>query len=486
MTIGSFEAKPKKSKSRRNNKVVVDEKAPLIPKTHESDAAGFDDFNGASFSGAVFNLSTTIIGAGIMALPATVKKLGMVPGLLAIILTALLTEKSIGFMLRISRAGDLSSYGNLVGDAFGKFGKALVQICVVVNNVGMLIIYMIIIGDVISGTSSSGTHHSGVLEGWFGVHWWTGRTFILLFTTFAVFAPLSCFKRIDSLRYTSALSFGLAVVFLVIAVGISIFKIAIGGVSMPRLFPIITDVSSVFELFTVTPVVVTAYLCHFNVNPIDNELEDSSQIHGIVRTSLGLCASVYLLTSFFGFLLFGEGTLADVLANFDTDLGIPFGSVLNDAVRFSYAAHLVLVFPVVFYSVRINLDGLIFPSSRPLVLDNFRFASITIALIGVVYLGANFVPSIWDIFQFTGATAAACLSFIFPAAITLKDRYNTATKKDKILSVFMIVLAVFSNAMAIYSDTFALIKDSLIHRENTTFWTPNDIALRTNVLLFVL
>ncbi|KAH1215582.1 Amino acid transporter AVT6B [Glycine max] len=461
----NLEYKAKNTKSRKN-KLVVDEKAPLIPKTHDADAEGFDEFNGASFSGAVFNLSTTAIGAGIMGLPACVKKLGMVPGLLAIILTALLTEKSIGFMIRNSRAGNLSSYGNLVGDSFGKFGKALVQICVIINNIGMLIIYMIIIGDVISGTSSSSEfHHSGVLEGWFGVHWWTGRTFVLLFTTFAVFAPLSCFKRIDSLRYTSALSFGLAVAFLVIAVGISIFKISIGGIGMPRLFPIITDVASVFELFTVTPVVVTAYLCHFNVHSIDNELEDSSQINGIVRTSLALCASVYLLTSFFGFLLFGEGTLDDVLANFDIDLGIPFGSVLNDAVRFSYAAHLVLVFPVVFYAVRINLDGLIFPSSRPLVLDNFRFASITMVLIVASFLGANFIPSIWDIFQFTGATAAACLSFIFPSAITLRDRYNIATKKDKILSVFMIVLAVLANVVAVYSDAFALIKNSITKRE---------------------
>ena len=158
----------------------------------------------------------------------------------------------------------------------------------------------------------------------------------------------------------------------------------------------------------------------FAVHPIDNELEDSTQIYGVVRASLALCASVYLLTSFFGFLLFGEGTLDDVLANFDTDLGIPFGSVLNDAVRSSYAAHLVLVFPVVFYAVRINLDGLLFPSSRPLVLDNVRFATISMALIVVSFLGANFIPSIWDIFQLTGATAAACLAFIFPAAITLK------------------------------------------------------------------
>jgi len=51
-------------------------------------------------------------------------------------------------------------------------------------------------GDVISGTSSGGVHHSGLLEGWFGVYWWTGRTFVLLLITLLVFAPLSCFKRI--------------------------------------------------------------------------------------------------------------------------------------------------------------------------------------------------------------------------------------------------------------------------------------------------
>jgi solute carrier family 38 (sodium-coupled neutral amino acid transporter), member 2 len=159
----------------------------------------------------------------------------------------------------------------------------------------------------------------------------------------------------------------------------------------------------------------------FAVHNIDNELEDSSRMRGVVRTSLTLCSSVYVLTSFFGFLLFGEGTLDDVLANFDTDFGIPFGSALNDAVRFSYVAHLVLVFPVVFYALRVNIDGLIFSSSRrPLIVDNFRFASITIALVGTIFLGANFIPSIWVIFQFSGATGAVCIAFIFPAAITLR------------------------------------------------------------------
>ncbi|GLU10871.1 hypothetical protein SLE2022_276500 [Rubroshorea leprosula] len=454
MTIGDIA--PKKERKSRRSKHVIDEKAPLLPK-RESDV-GFDEFNGASFTGAVFNLSTTIIGAGIMALPATMKVLGLVGGIFMIIFMAFLTEASIEFLLRFSRAGKTTSYGGLMGDAFGKYGRVALQVAVLVNNIGVLIVYMIIIGDVLSGTSSSGVHHAGVLEGWFGDHWWNGRTFVLLVTTLGVFTPLACFKRIDSLSFTSALSVALAVVFLVITVGIAVFKLIDGSIMMPRLLPDVTDLTSFWKLFTVVPVLVTAYICHYNVHSIDNELEDSTQIKGVVRSAIALCSSVYVMTSIFGFLLFGDGTLDDVLANFDTDLGIPFGSLLNDAVRVSYAAHLMLVFPIVFHPLRLNLDGLLFPSARALVLSNMRFALITTGLITLIFLGANFIPSIWDAFQFTGATAAVCLGFIFPAAITLRDRHNIATKKDKIIGIFMIVLAIFSNLVAIYSDAYALVK----------------------------
>ena len=71
------------------------------------------------------------------------------------------------------------------------------------------------------------------------------------------------------------------------------------------------------------------------VHSIDNELEDNTKIRAVVQTALALCSTVYVMTSLFGFLLFGDETLDDVLANFDADLGIPFGSVLNDAVRVS-------------------------------------------------------------------------------------------------------------------------------------------------------
>lgn len=110
----------------------------------------------------------------------------------------------------------------------------------------------------------------------------------------------------------------------------------------------------------------------------------------------------------------------DVLANFDTNLGVPYSVVLNDIVRVTYVVHLMLVFPLIFFALRLNLDGLVFPAKKHLVLDNKRFILITAGLIGIVFLGASFIPSIWDAFQFTGATTTVCIGFIFPASIALR------------------------------------------------------------------
>ncbi|KAF7084178.1 hypothetical protein CFC21_087857 [Triticum aestivum] len=451
--MGIGDASPSENQSAHKEK--RDETTPLLPvKAEEED--GIHEFNGASFSGAVFNLSTTIVGAGIMALPASIKMLGIIPGILMIILVALLTEASIDMMVRCSHQAKITSYGWLMGDSFGQWGRIALQASVVINNIGVMIVYMIIIGDVLSGTSTTGVHHRGIFEGWFGPHFWNSRPVVLLATTIFVFAPLVSFKRLDSLRYTSALSVALAVVFVVITAGIAILRLIEGTAEIPKLFPEIHEINSIWELFTAVPVLVTAYICHYNVHSIDNELEDRSQTKPIVRTSLALCSSVYVATSFFAYLLFGEGTLSDVLANFDSDLHIPFSSVFNDIVRVSYVVHVMLVFPIVFFALRLNLDGLLFPTSRHISHDNRRFTIITVSLLVVIYLAANFIPSIWDAFQFTGATAAVLIGFIFPAMIILRDSYGIATKRDKVLAVTMIVLAVLSNSVALYSDAMSI------------------------------
>ncbi|CAJ1972774.1 unnamed protein product [Sphenostylis stenocarpa] len=424
-----------------------------ISLKHDASEGGFD---GSSFSGAVFNLSTTIAGAGIMALPAAIKQLGLIPGLVMIVLCAMLTESSVAMLVRFTRASKSSTYSGVVRDAFGGLGRNLLFLCIIVNNAGILVVYMVIIGDVFSGSWSDGVHYSGVVEEWFGQRWWSTRAVLLFLITLLVLVPLASFRRVDSLRYTSALSVGLAIVFVVITAGIAIVKFIDGSIEMPRLMPKFTGPESFWKLFTTIPILVSAYNCHHNVHPIENELKDPSQMKAIVRTSLLLCSSVYVATGLFGFLLFGDKTLDDILANFDGDLGVPYGLFLTDIVRVSYGIHLILVFPIVFFSLRLNLDGLLFPHSIPLAYDTKRFYLVSSVLMAFIFVGANFVPSIWDAFQFIGATAAVSAGYIFPAAIALRDSRGVATKKDKLLSWFMILLAVSSSSVAIFSDLYSV------------------------------
>lgn len=160
------------------------------------------------------------------------------------------------------------------------------------------------------------------------------------------------------------------------------------------------------------------------VHPISAEIKKHSDMTKAVRISLVLCAFIYAAIGFFGYLLFGDSTMADILSNFDRNSGTPLGQFLDDTVRLSYAIHLMLVFPLLNFSLRINVDGLLFPKSTPLPSNSTRFVVLTGFLLGLIYLVAIAIPSIWSFFQFLGSTSAVCIAFVFPGAIVLRYGFH--------------------------------------------------------------
>lgn len=100
----------------------------------------------ASVSGAVFNVSTSIIGAGIMSIPATLKVLGVVPALLLIMAVAWLVDISVELLLRFTNSGNSTTYAGVMKEAFGTVGSLVLQICIMINNFGCLTMYIIIMG----------------------------------------------------------------------------------------------------------------------------------------------------------------------------------------------------------------------------------------------------------------------------------------------------------------------------------------------------
>ena len=121
------------------------EKFPLLPSKKEEDQQ-YDGYNKASIYSAIFSLSTTIVGAGIMGLPSTMTIIGLIPGCILILFLGFLTNTSIEFLLRYSYKSKAVSYGGVMADSFGRLGRIFLQISVIVNNFGLLVVYLIIIG----------------------------------------------------------------------------------------------------------------------------------------------------------------------------------------------------------------------------------------------------------------------------------------------------------------------------------------------------
>lgn len=168
---------------------------PLLPEFSGGHASG------ASVSGAVFNLSTSIIGAGIMSIPAAMRVLGVLPALVLIVAVAVLSDVSVEFMLRYTgwattTSGGAPSYAAIMGDAFGRAGAAALNVFIAFTTTGTLVVYLIIIGDVLSGSAGAGDEHAGVLRELFGAQWWTGREFVILVTAVVVLLPLVLLRRV--------------------------------------------------------------------------------------------------------------------------------------------------------------------------------------------------------------------------------------------------------------------------------------------------
>ncbi|XP_010534637.1 PREDICTED: putative sodium-coupled neutral amino acid transporter 7 [Tarenaya hassleriana] len=426
--------------------------APLLPKNKQERSP---EKHGSSAAGVVFNVSTSIIGAGIMSMPAAFKVLGVIPALLMIAIIAFLANVSVGFLMKFTIAGEATTYAGVMKESFGKAGSVAVQVATMGATFGCQIIFSIIIGDVLSGNENGGSVHLGILQQWFGSHWWNTRIFAVFFVFVFVLLPLVLCRRVEKLAISSAISVLLAVLFVIISAVLAISALVQGKTKNPRLFPELDEGGSFFNLFTAVPVIVTAFTFHFNVHPIGFELSDPLDVIPPVRISLVLCSVIYFATGLFGYLLFGEATMSDILVNFDQSSDSSIGSFLNDVVRLSYALHLILVFPLLNFSLRANLDELLFPNKPSLAKDTKRFLGLTLALLISCFLAAIAIPDIWYFFQFIGSTTTVSIAFIFPAAIVLRDVHGLSTSREKIVAAIMLVLAVATSVIAISSDIYS-------------------------------
>ena len=63
-----------------------------------------------------------------------------------LVLVALISEYSLQRLLRCTTAAKAWSFGDLMSVTYGRVGRIMLRVCIIVHNIGILVVYFIIMG----------------------------------------------------------------------------------------------------------------------------------------------------------------------------------------------------------------------------------------------------------------------------------------------------------------------------------------------------
>jgi amino acid permease len=280
----------------------------------------------ADVKGVIFNLMNAVIGVGVLAMPYCFKRAGLLLAPILLLIVGWLTERSLVLMVRAgdilreqegetSQAGGLSiGYSATVARCFGPSMGTFADILIVVMNFGSGVAYLDVIADILAAWIGHPSKNVGLL-------------LVVLF----VVGPLSCVKAIESLKFTSLLGLCIYGAFALITILLFFVDVNCGGT--------VRAPAASIDLLVAIPIQTLAFACHTVVFPVYREFREvpgstAESFHGAIRTTIGLCAAMYVTVGFFGTMTFKENTLGDVLKNYSSEGSLCFCSFLLVLISF--------------------------------------------------------------------------------------------------------------------------------------------------------
>lgn len=381
-----------------------------------------------------------------------------------LLLTAGITDFTLRALIRSTSLTGLSSFAELMHGALGLRGAIALQLSVILNNFGLLIVYLILLGDVLAGENGSGV--VPMITGVQNVY--TSRPVLVGGVLVCVLFPLCCLRRMDSLKFTSTLAVALTMAFTTTVFILAMFALHKGRAHFPPLIPdALVNLSAgeaALQILATVPVILTGFICQYNVHPIYTELQPATErtMRQAMRISLFIVCNAYMISGIFAYVMFGNDTQGDVLANFTqetiSDLTGSQGAAtfIVIFVKSCYLFMLISVFPLLNYGLREALDAMVFPGAGPFT--NARFYGITLTTALGSFVASMLIPSIFVAFQFIGATASALIGFIFPGVLVV-CLYPQRAHKRKVQAWMIISLGVIMGVVGVTTTALNISKE---------------------------
>lgn len=407
----------------------------------------------AMLTSSVGNLANTIIGSGMLTFPRALASAGIIPGMLTCAFSGAVGAFGL-YLLSACARHTPHRRSSFFAVASLTFPRAAVffDAAIAIKCFGVSISYLIIIKSLLPNVVASLYHDltspdtnppAWALSG----HVWITLVMIVL-------APLSFFRRLDSLRHTSYIAL-FSCAYLVLIVIMCYFR-PLKGMTPPGEIHLIKFTPSFVSTF---PIQVFAFTCAQNLFPIFNELKTNSQerMNIVIGTAIGSATLTYEIIAVFGYLTFGSRVSANIVAMYPaTSLFVAVGQLaIAILVMFSY--------PLQVQPCRNCLDKVfhfgsaIDKTEEDVVEDEHRSGEMTplkhTVLTSAVIAGgfsiAYFVDNLEMVLSFVGATGSTTISFILPGLFYWKLTKDDPNK-NKLLNLGALALMCYGILILIF------------------------------------
>ncbi|KAL7753366.1 hypothetical protein RI367_001141 [Sorochytrium milnesiophthora] len=316
----------------------------------------------ATMFSCILNVTNTILGSGMLAMPSAISSVGLAFGLILVGFSGLCAAFGLWLLTHAARhVGRTSSFFSLSKLTYPNIAVYF-DAAIAIKCFGVATSYLIVIGDLMPEVVAG---FGGSTDGILGAR----RFWITAFMSIVV--PLSFAKRLDSLRYTSFVAL-LAVVYLV---GIVVYFFVSPD------YPVVPGEVELFrfntKFFKSLPIFVFAFTCHQNacvlsssavvrwtlltsVHPfgqiftVYNEIKDNTQRN--LNIVLSVCVStalmVYFIIGSLGYLMFGDQVAGNIIRMYPVIPIVTFG-------RLALAILFVFSFPIQAHPCRASLNKII-------------------------------------------------------------------------------------------------------------------------------
>ena len=425
------------------------------------------------------NIANTCLGAGILELAYIMKQFGVVLALVIFLGSYLLGLSSCYLLLKAKNLSGHSKYSTIGVFAMGRIGERLIKFMVIVNNVGLCLVYLIIFGD---------TGNKILLE---LIPAARGKFYIsqkfLIFVVAVVMMPLGFAKTMNRLKSASMVGVSALTLFSIITI-YNFFRKLVHNDIADTIDVLPSAEFSAIDALSGLPTVFLAFTFQFNFFPVFKSLDNATdaRMRSVSNLSMTLVLSFYIVNALAGYLSYGSAvTSKGLINNFKPeDLGKPLYLILMSAFLVSST----LSFPMMFFGARNNIWAVILSVAKRVKKDwrirkirretnlpndkiiqnlpktrvriSWKVYSVYVVILYFLMIAAAiFATEIGKILNIVGAVAANAISYIFPAIFYVKLTKKTQQKWWRI-SWFMLIFGCISGVICFSSSLYNAISGS--------------------------